>query len=168
MHRSLGIPADYAERRGLSLQTEAREGELRVIATLPEGRAVRLIEPAAQAWWQMREAAIRENPRVVLVPVSGFRSVARQEEIIRDKRAAGQPLEEILRLVAAPGHSEHHTGRALDIGSPEDIDLDVRFGTTAAFRWLSQRAGEFGFTMTYPEGNAFGIGYEPWHWCWAG
>jgi D-alanyl-D-alanine carboxypeptidase len=110
----------------------------------------------------MRHAAARSD--IELVPISGFRSIARQTEIFREKLAAGKRLEEILRYVAAPGFSEHHTGRALDIGSPDHIELDEDFARTGAFRWLASNAASFGFVMSYPRGNPHGIGYEPWHW----
>jgi len=102
----------------------------------------------------------------VLLPLSGFRSVARQEEIIREKLSAGQPLADILRLVAAPGYSEHHTGRALDLGAPDEPPLEEGFAETAAFTWLVAHAGDYGFRLSYPRGNPHGIAYEPWHWCW--
>ena len=89
-----------------------------------------------------------------------------QTAIVRAKLAGGKTIAEILRFVAAPGCSEHHTGRALDIGSPEELELDGKFERTAAFRWLRRRAGEFGFHLSYPRGNRHGFGYEPWHWCW--
>lgn len=162
--RALGIPADYAVRRGLALQPEAAESNLVPIGLSPEGREIHLLVPAARAWSEMLAAATAD--RVVLLPLSGFRSVARQEEIIRDKLTAGQPLADILRLVAAPGYSEHHTGRALDLGTPDEPPLEEGFAETAAFRWLTPRAGNFGFRLSYPRGNPHGIAYEPWHWCW--
>jgi D-alanyl-D-alanine carboxypeptidase len=65
---------------------------------------------------------------------------------------------------AAPGHSEHHTGRAVDIATPGSRPLTEEFEQTDAFRWLSSRAVEFGFSLTYPRDNPWGIAYEPWHW----
>jgi D-alanyl-D-alanine carboxypeptidase len=112
----------------------------------------------------MHAAAARDG--VALLPLSGFRSVARQAGIIREKLAAGQSLAAILRLVAAPGCSEHHTGRAVDVGSAGAAKLDATFARTAAFRWLQQHAGRFGFRLSYPRKNVHGIAYEPWHWCW--
>lgn len=103
---------------------------------------------------------------VELLPLSGFRSIARQTRLIRAKLAGGQAIADILRTVAAPGYSEHHTGRAIDIGSPEHIELDEDFARTRAFRWLKAHAGRFGFSLSYPRGNPHGIAYEPWHWCW--
>jgi zinc D-Ala-D-Ala carboxypeptidase len=165
LHRELGIPADYATARGLAAHVEADERTLVEIARNERGQPILLVPASAQAWNTMRDAASRE--RVALIPISGFRSVARQADIIRGKLAAGAAIDAILRYVAAPGFSEHHTGRALDIGSPDHVELDERFAETDAFRWLGQHAGTFGFRLSYPVGNISGIGYEPWHWCWS-
>jgi D-alanyl-D-alanine carboxypeptidase len=161
--RALGIPKNYARARHLRPQPEART--LVSVGPAPDdGQLVRLAPPAAAAWRRMRAAAADDG--VVLLPLSGFRSVARQTALIRAKLAAGQPIEKILELAAAPGFSEHHTGRALDLGSPEQVKLDEEFGRTAAFRWMRRHAGEFGFHLSYPRDNRHGIAYEPWHWCW--
>lgn len=164
LHRELGIPDDYAQIRQLPLHHEVAETELVEIGAAPDGRPVRLIASAAAAWQRMQQAAAVHA--VELLPLSGFRSVARQAQLIRTKRAAGRPLDEILRSVAAPGHSEHHTGRALDIGARGGPMLEEAFGDTQDFRWLSRRAAEFGFRLSYPQGNPQGFVYEPWHWCW--
>jgi D-alanyl-D-alanine carboxypeptidase len=158
----LGIPSDYGARRGLKLQAEATE--LVSVGSNPDGRDVRLTPVAAKAWSGMKEAAAQSG--VTLIALSGFRSIERQSEIIRAKLAAGDPIEAILRAVAAPGYSEHHTGRAIDIGGAEGPYLTEDFAQTPAFRWLEAHAGEFGFTLSYPSGNAHGITYEPWHWCY--
>ena len=163
LHRSLGIPADYAAARRLKPHREAR-GLVSIGRAPDDGKILRLTPRAAGAWKKMREAAAHDG--IVLLPLSGFRSVARQTTIIRRKLAAGQRITDILRLVAAPGFSEHHTGRALDIGSPEHVELDEHFARTAAFRWLRRHAREFGFHLSYPRGNRHRIAYEPWHWCW--
>jgi zinc D-Ala-D-Ala carboxypeptidase len=164
IHGELKIPATYAVDRRLAPHFEASVADLVDVGINDEGRTVRLIRPAAEAWAAMRRSAARHD--VELVAVSGFRSIARQTEIFREKLALGDQLDDILRYVAAPGFSEHHTGRAIDIGSPEHIGLDEEFAHTTAFRWLEQHAGEFGFTLSYPRDNPHGIGYEPWHWCW--
>src|SRR5258708_23855483 len=142
LHRTLGIPFDYGATRGLQPQREAT----RLVSVGPapdDGQLVRLAPRAAAAWRRMRAAAVRDG--VVLLPLSGFRSVARQTALIRAKLAAGQSIENILRLAAAPGFSEHHTGRALDIGSPEHLELNQNFAQTPAYRWLRRSAGKFGF-----------------------
>lgn len=164
LHRELGISPSYGADRHLTAYTEVAEADLVQIALSDEGRPIRLIPEAADSWRQMFTAAAQDG--IELLPVSGFRSIARQTELIRAKLEAGQPLDTILRYVAAPGFSEHHTGRALDISSPGHTDLEEAFEHTPAFQWLDRHTPRFGFSLTYPRGNRNGIGYEPWHWCW--
>lgn len=163
LHRDLGLPPDYAAEHRLALQPEADAARLVCIATLPDGRPVRLHASAASAWQRLRAAAACDQ--VALLPLSGFRSVARQAEILRAHLRAGRPLAELLRFVAAPGYSEHHSGRALDLGAPGAPALDIRFARTDAFAWLMQHAEAFDFRLSYPPENPHGIAYEPWHWC---
>jgi D-alanyl-D-alanine carboxypeptidase len=77
---------------------------------------------------------------------------------------------EAARWVAPPGHSEHHTGLAVDIGEgPEpESDVEPAFGDTAAYRWLALYAASFGFEMSFPTNNPQGVGCEPWHWRFVG
>lgn len=159
----LGIPADYPRTRGLPLQREARR--LTAVGRSPDGKIVRLAPRAAAAWRRMRAAAAADG--LTLLPLSGFRSVARQARIIRGHLKNGRPLDDLLRYVAAPGCSEHHTGRAIDIGSPDEAaHFEASFDHTREYRWLQRHAAEFGFRLSYPRRNPHRIGYEPWHWCW--
>lgn len=128
------------------------------------GRACRLSRDAADAWMQMRSAAERAGVRLLLI--SGFRSRDRQEEIVRKKIEAGLPMDTILRSVAYPGYSEHHTGRAVDLGSPDCAHLTEDFERTRQFEWLRNHAQEFGFRLSYPRANPRSVTYEPWHWMW--
>jgi D-alanyl-D-alanine carboxypeptidase len=128
------------------------------------GRDAFLVPDAAQAWLAMRTRA--GESEVILLVVSAFRSIARQEEIVRKKLQLGLSWDEILKVNAYPGFSEHHTGTAIDIATPDCPQLIEAFERTSAFRWLEQNAGQFGFKMTYPRGNSLGISYEPWHWRW--
>jgi D-alanyl-D-alanine carboxypeptidase len=147
-------------RAGSKLFPEACE--LVSVGSDIQGREQRLTPQAAVAWSEMRSAAERDGQTLQLV--SAFRSVDYQKQIIKRKLAAGQSWEQILRVSALPGYSEHHTGRTIDITTPGCEPLTEEFEKTSAFRWLSTRAGKFGFTMTYPRNNPFGIAYEPWHW----
>jgi D-alanyl-D-alanine carboxypeptidase len=158
---ALGIPDDYGSRRGLPLQAE--EAELVSIGGGPGGREIQLAPSAAAAWRSMRDAA--SNAGITLLAISGFRSVERQAEIIQAKLSAGETIDSILRVIAAPGYSEHHTGCAIDIAVPDEPPLTEGFALTSAFLWLGAHAHEFGFRMSYPRGNIHGIAYEPWHWC---
>ncbi len=158
----LGIDAAVVERRRLPLHAEARR--LQPIGLGTDGRDKLLIPAAAKAWQAMRAAAAQDG--IVLLLVSAFRSVDFQAALIRAKRERGDAIETILAVNAPPGCSEHHTGRAVDIGSAGTAALDEAFETTPAFAWLTRRAADFGFAMSYPRGNAEGYLYEPWHWCW--
>lgn len=119
---------------------------------------------AGNAWACMQRRAARDGVR--LQAISGFRSIEYQAAIIRRKLKRGLSLDEILSVNAAPGYSEHHTGRALDIGCPGEPPAEESFEHTEAFAWLQRHAGRFGFSLSYPRDNRHGIVYEPWHWCW--
>jgi D-alanyl-D-alanine carboxypeptidase len=126
------------------------------------GREAFLEPSTAVAWAAMKEAAQRDGIELLLI--SAFRSREYQEGIIRRKLDRGLPLDEILRVSAYPGFSEHHTGRAIDIGSPDSHDLTEFFEQTLEFSWLESNAARFGFSLSYPRDNPAGIAYEPWHW----
>lgn len=158
----LGIGADYGVIRGLALQPEA--GTLVTARVTPGGRELQLIPEAAAAWEAMRTAAGADS--ITLLLISGFRSVDYQRQILERKRARGDTWEVILRVNAAPGFSEHHTGRAVDIGTPGCPPLEEAFERTDAFRWLQREAARFGFHLSFPRDNPHGIIFEPWHWLW--
>jgi D-alanyl-D-alanine carboxypeptidase len=102
---------------------------------------------------------------VSLFLISAFRSIEYQHELIDKKLVEGQAIEDILKVNAAPGYSEHHTGRAIDVGTIGCDALVEEFEDTKAFQWLNINAQEFGFIQSYPKNNSSGIDYEPWHWC---
>ena len=158
--QELGITTSYAADRGLPLCEEPAEVVLVGLDIF--GRARHLEPTAARKWSEMRDAARADGLDLLLV--SAFRSVDYQRAIFDRKLSQGVPIEEILRINAAPGFSEHHTGRAVDIAPRGCPPLTEAFETTDAFRWLTNHAGRFGFDMTFPRGNPHGIAYEPWHW----
>jgi D-alanyl-D-alanine carboxypeptidase len=160
LHDELGIPADYGRDGVPPGFDEARE--LVEVGPNLVGRMQRLTPVAAEAWETMVAAA--EADDVTLLIVSGFRSYEYQAALIRKKINAGQVITDILKVNAAPGHSEHHTGLAVDIASPGSRPLTEEFETSPAFRWLEANAATFGFTMSFPRDNPWGIIYEPWHW----
>jgi len=70
------------------------------------------------------------------------------------------------RESARPGHSEHQTGLAVDLGNPDgSCRLLACFGTGIAGKWLDNNAYKYGFIIRYPEGkeSLTGYIYEPWH-----
>ena len=158
----LGIPAGYAQRAGQRLQREPKR-LVHIGRARDDGRILKLTPATARAWRKMQAAATADG--ITLLPLSAFRSVARQTTLIRRKLAHGESIADILRVNAVPGCSEHHTGRALDLGAPGHLKLEASFARTREFRWLKRHAAEFGFHLSYPRGNRQGIAYEPWHFC---
>ena len=164
LHTELGIPEDY----GLDGARPPFDEAVELVDVGPNivGRMQQLAPAAATAWASMQAAAAAEG--VTLLLVSGFRSIDYQARLFRKKINAGQSLGEILAVNAAPGFSEHHTGRAIDIATPGSRPLTEEFEHSGAFEWLSGHAGKFGFEMSYPRDNTAGFVFEPWHWAFRG
>lgn len=162
IHRRLGIPADYAERTGLALQREPEN--LVEVAPGRDERRHWLAPEAAARWAQLEVAAERDGIRLRII--SAWRSLAYQTQLIERKLERGQHIAHVLRINAAPGYSEHHTGCAVDLGVPGCETLTEAFERTDAFDWLCAHAHQWGFTLSYPRDNTNGIVYEPWHWAY--
>lgn len=160
LHHELGIPATYGDNGGPPRYEEALE--LVEVGLNLVGRMQRLTPGAAEKWHSMVAAAATDG--VTLMIVSGYRSYEYQAALIRKKIDAGQVITDILAVNAAPGHSEHHTGLAVDIATPGSRPLTEEFEESEAFRWLEKNARDFGFSMSFPRDNPWGIIYEPWHW----
>jgi D-alanyl-D-alanine carboxypeptidase len=161
LHLNLGIAPGYERTSGLPLQVEPPQ--LVDAGKDMFSRDQQLTPEALSAWQTMRDAAAGDGVELCLV--SAFRSIDYQAALIRKKMQSGRILDDILRVNAAPGFSEHHTGRAIDIASSEDEPLQESFENTKAFKWLRENAGRFGYVMSYPRGHRHAISYEPWHWC---
>lgn len=161
LHAALGIAGDYHQAIGLPLQPEPPQ--LVDAGQDMFGRPQQMTPATLTAWQAMRDRAHSEG--ITLLLVSAYRGVSYQAEVIRRKLDSGRSLEDILQVNAAPGYSEHHTGRALDIATLNSPPLETGFDQTDAFAWLLKNADEFGFVLSYPEGSASAISYEPWHWC---
>ena len=160
LHEELGIPEDYGLDGSKPVFEEATD--LVEVGLNLVGRMQRLTHETARQWSAMQGAAADEG--VTLLIVSGYRSIDYQARLIRKKINAGQSVNEILSVNAAPGFSEHHTGRAIDIASPGSRPLTEEFEGSEAFRWLQENAATYGFSMSYPRDNPAGFIYEPWHW----
>jgi len=157
---AFGIPADYGQRHRLPLQPEATR--LASIGFDIVGRDQRLRPRAARAWSRMQRAAMESG--ISLQAVSAWRSVSYQCQVLERKLAKGLNIEEILQVSAAPGFSEHHSGRAIDITTPGFATLEEEFEHSQAFRWMEQHARDFGFVLSFPRNNRHRLAYEPWHW----
>jgi len=158
-HIELGIAAEYQKLCDLPIQKEATN--LVHIGQDIFDRPQQLEKQAATAWFNLRDAAKKDD--VTLNVVSAYRSLEKQVLIFRRKLDNGSDIYDILKVNVAPGFSEHHTGRALDLTTPDSQPLSESFEDTAAFNWLIDHAGACDFTLSYPRNNGK-VAYEPWHW----
>lgn len=146
--------------------SEAPLAELQPITG--DGR-IKLRATAAQKYQEMAAAA--RSAGVILVPISGFRSIQEQEQLFFVVGAQrNQTPAQRAAVSAPPGHSEHHTGYAVDVGDgvAPSTNLNTNFEKTKAFQWLQANAARFSFELSFPQGNPQGVSYEPWHWRFVG
>lgn len=131
---------------------------------------------ACDAFLSMQKAAAADGVTVWMQ--SGYRSVKYQTSLYKRKTKYyldkgydnATAKEKAAAVVNPPGYSEHNCGLAADLNSPEHTGLDEGFEKTAAFRWLCEHAGDYGFILRYPKDaeDKTEIIYEPWHWRYVG
>lgn len=74
-------------------------------------------------------------------------------------------------MSAAPGHSQHQLGTAVDFtNAAAGYQIWMPFAQTSAYWWLEHHAWEYGFVLAYPRGKEEQTGYqwEPWHYRYVG
>lgn len=106
-----------------------------------------------------------------IAPVSGWRSYEEQHKIWEESlQENGEAFTR--KYVAYPGHSEHETGLAIDLGLKQNHIDFIRpdFPNTGICRTFRRLAATYGFILRYPAGkeSVTGIGYEPWHFRYVG
>jgi D-alanyl-D-alanine carboxypeptidase len=116
------------------------------------------------AFRRMRDAARYDDIRLTVV--SAYRSASHQRRIWENGGMRDGD-------VARPYHSEHQTGRALDLGDPTGGLLDryaERLGLSPTGQWVADNAHLFGFIVRYGLGKMpiTGYIYEPWHITYVG
>ena len=149
--------------------SEAPANKLRTIGRAGDGYEIRLHEAAAKSYLRMEADAKADG--IDFVVISGFRTIAEQQELFFEiSKQRNQTPAQRAKVSAPPGHSEHHTGYALDIGdgAVPSANLSTNFEKTAAFQWLQSNAAKYGFEMSFPPNNPQGVMYEPWHWRFVG
>lgn len=103
--------------------------------------------------------------------VSGWRSLQEQEKIY-SQSMLDHGLVFTQQFVALPGHSEHQTGLAVDLGMrKEEIDfIRPEFPYTGICKIFRQSSTRYGFIERYPNGKEHitGIAHEPWHFRYVG
>lgn len=133
-----------------------------------------------EAWTNWKEAALQEGHRLFFA--SGHRDVSRQasnfnrttQEYMDEGLTEEEAIEKSKEYLTEPGHSEHHTGLALDIVDEEWIvsgqGLEPEYDEEDSQKWLVSSMSDFGFILRYPKGKEkiTGINYESWHFRYVG
>jgi len=148
---------------------EAPLNQLRAISRASDGYEIKLREAAAKSYFSMEAAAKADG--IDFVVISGFRTIAEQQQLFFEiSKQRNQTPAQRAKVSAPPGHSEHHTGYAMDIGDAAvpSANLSTSFEKTAAFQWLQNNAAKYGFELSFPPNNSQGVMYEPWHWRFVG
>lgn len=139
------LPADYVP----ALATNILGGQLR-----PE---------VNKALDSLISASRSDN--IVFKVISGYRSYASQASVYGNYTKSDNQSN-VDTYSARPGHSEHQTGLAVDLGNHSGkCDLEICFGDTPGGQWLAAHAHEHGFIIRYQKGKEAitGYQYEPWH-----
>ena len=131
------------------------------------GEAYRVEEKAYEAFLRLRED-LMENDGLQIELLSVYRDIPQQERTwARTLESRGE--EYTRKYVAIPGHSEHHTGFALDVGFMLDGKLshknDDLFSYEPMYKVVQKKLPQYGFILRYPADKVAitTIGYEPWH-----
>lgn len=152
------------EGRGYKRRAEPDVGLVPV-----DGR--RLQAEAAAGWEALQASANAAGHSLILT--SAFRSEASQVGIFRSKLGgtSDAAIDTVLRTVAVPGYSKHHTGYAVDVRSSSASGFAFR--DSATYQWLAAdnfaNAKVHGWIPSYPEGTGpVGPVPEPWEFVWVG
>ena len=162
-----GLPARLSnDGRLLGHFPYAEVGPKDLVAVVP---GLFMKPDAARSFIEMERAAASDG--VLLVPLSGFRSISEQNALFFDVKAErNQSSIDRAQVSAPPGFSEHSTGYAIDIGdqTQPETNLSPSFLHTKAYQWLKKNAARFQYVLSFPENNAQGVDFEPWHWRYEG
>ena len=102
--------------------------------------------------------------------VSGFRSEEEQRSLY-DNALQSRGDAYANRYFMQPGHSEHHTGLAVDLALYDVVSgTSADFSDTGVHKWAVEHACEYGFVRRYPVGKSgiTGVDCEPWHYRYVG
>jgi D-alanyl-D-alanine carboxypeptidase len=117
---------------------------------------------AAEEFVRLSKAA--EADGVTLIVSSAYRSFDYQNGLFR--RFAERDGEDAAsRYSARAGMSQHQLGTTIDLG-----DITNAFAQSEAGIWMNEKAGDYGWSLSYPQNleELTGYTWESWHWRWIG
>ncbi len=110
-------------------------------------------------------AAAKEEKGYNMWVQSGFRSYGTQERLYNNY-VARDGKKEADKYSARPGHSEHQTGLAFDIGSRNSRV----FANSKEYEWMQENAHKYGFIYRFDKRyeDLTGFRNEAWHYRYVG
>lgn len=116
----------------------------------------------------MVQAFIDETNRNIIYVLSAYRDYAAQRSTL-NQYIAQEGREAALRRAKEPGHSEHHTGLALDLATFANGEQQS-FTYFDVTRWFPQNSYKYGFILRYARDkvDVTKTIYEPWHYRYVG
>ena len=164
--KGLAVIGNTGRPEGLNDETLKRQANADALTGHPEDV---LLERQAGA--RLEQLMDEIDGWDVIAPVSGWRSRGEQQSIW-DESMRDNGSEYTRTYVALPGHSEHQTGLAIDLGLRREHSdfICPEFPDPGVCGQFRERAADYGFVLRYPAGkeNITGIGHEPWHFRYVG
>ena len=132
-----------------------------------EGKCYGVEKKTYEAFLRLREDLLR-NHGIQAELISGHRTIEAQINSFNNYLNKFG-LEYANKYVAKPGHSEHHTGLAIDVGILREgrvyFTIEDLLSVDDLFQIIHKKLPDYGFILRYPADKkpVTGIGYEPWH-----
>ena len=118
---------------------------------------------------EMLQAFTDETDKTYIYVLSGFRDYNAQRALL-NQYIYTEGREAAMRRASQPGHSEHHTGLAVDFATMIDGVQYPFDNFDVAKNWFSRNSYRFGFALSYPahKTRITGVISEPWHYRYVG
>lgn len=172
-HCNMGIDVEFYSRESVEIENPSAidvlvnkvyalpsDYEPNDLAIVESGRNTLMRAEAATAFNKLKEAC--KNEGFNIVAVSGYRTTAYQQTVYNNK-VASSGVEYANKYVSRPGHSEHSTGLAVDVGiNGTDYNAISKSEYYPTFYSMLE---EYGFIVRYPneKQDLTGYNYEAWH-----
>ena len=131
------------------------------------GDSYQIEKKTYEAFLRLREDLL-QNDGLQIELISVFRTIQAQADTF-NRYVDKFGLEYAQRYAARPGHSEHHTGLAIDVGIMEDGKMDRSIAhllqIDPLFQTVQAKLPKYCFILRYPKDKeaVTKIGYESWH-----
>lgn len=139
------------------------------------------VNPEVYEAFKNLKAEVKEEYGIDILINSGARTFLDQINIGRrftnNPDGSKTPYEEVRKIVAPPGYSEHQTGLAIDITLLDDNGQPIEtneglLSRDEELKKVHKKLAKYGFILRYPEDDISkritSFEYEPWHFSYVG